>query len=158
MPGTRLSYRSGLRPICWTTMPSADFCCTFKKNRSFSSRVSTTCKRPPVVGSTAFNAPPPDLAPLALMDMSFAAHRQLAREASYPVLVHRRTLLLHASLRPRLATTPLRFANPSPPSGWIRDSHPQTVEHARYTKTPVERAWKSETRFPLSQPSCCDDV
>src|SRR5580704_7014603 len=61
-------------------MPSADFCCTFKKNRSFSSCVSTTCNRPPVVSSTAFNAPPPDLPPLALMDMGFAAHRQLARE------------------------------------------------------------------------------
>src|ERR1035438_4994095 len=39
------------------------------------------------------------------------------------------------SFRPRLAKTPLRFANPSPPSGWIRDSHPQTVEHARHTMT-----------------------
>src|SRR5271168_1452124 len=55
--------------------------------------------------------------------------------ASYPVLVHRHTPLLHASFRPRLATAPLRFANPSPPSGWIRDLHPQTVEHARHTKT-----------------------
>src|SRR5271168_2818455 len=55
--------------------------------------------------------------------------------ASYPVLVHRHTPLLHASFRPRLATTPLRFANPSPPSGWIRDLHPQTVEHARHTMT-----------------------
>src|SRR5579863_5863509 len=56
------------------------------------------------------------------------------RQASYPVLVHRRTPLLHASFRPRLTTTPLRFANPSPPSGWIRDSHPPTVEHARHTE------------------------
>src|ERR1035437_2859019 len=55
--------------------------------------------------------------------------------ASYPILVHRHTPLLHASFRPRLATTPLRFANPSPPSGWIRDLHPQTVEHARHTMT-----------------------
>ncbi len=61
-------------------MPSADFCCTFKKNRFFSSRVSTTCSRPPVVSSTAFSAPPPDLPTLALMDMGFAAHCQLARE------------------------------------------------------------------------------
>src|SRR5271156_6398326 len=44
--------------------------------------------------------------------------------ASYPVLVHRRTPLLHASFRPHLAMTPLRFANPSPPSGWIGDLHP----------------------------------
>jgi hypothetical protein len=61
-------------------------------------------------------------------------------QASYPILVHRHALLLHPSFRPRLATTPLRFANPSPPSGWIRDLHPQTVEHARHTKTPT--AWK----------------
>src|SRR5271170_7284205 len=61
-------------------------------------------------------------------------------QASYPILVHRHTPLLHASFRPRLTTTPLRFANPLPPSGWIRDSHPQAVEHARHTKTLA--AWK----------------
>jgi hypothetical protein len=27
----------------------------------------------------------------------------------------------------------LRFANPSPPSGWVEDFHLQTVEHARHT-------------------------
>jgi len=37
--------------------------------------------------------------------------------ALYPVLVHRLASLLHASFRPRLATTPLRFAITSPPSG-----------------------------------------
>src|SRR5215831_2471285 len=51
----------------------------------------------------------------------------------YPVLVHRAAVLLHASFRPRLATTPLRFANPSPPSGWIEDFHLQAVDHARHT-------------------------
>jgi hypothetical protein len=30
--------------------------------------------------------------------------------------------------------TPLRFANPSPPSGWIEDFHLQAVDHARHTK------------------------
>ena len=69
-------------------------------------------------------------------------------QASYPVLVHRHTPLLHASFRPRLATTPLRFASPSPPSGWIRDFYPQTVEHARHTSTPT--AWKTPSRFLLS--------
>jgi len=37
--------------------------------------------------------------------------------ASHPVLVHRLAPLLRASFRPRLATTPLRFANSSPPAG-----------------------------------------
>src|SRR5208283_1660439 len=35
---------------------------------------------------------------------------------------------------PRLATTPLRFAITSPPSGCEEDSHPQAVEHARHTE------------------------
>jgi hypothetical protein len=30
--------------------------------------------------------------------------------------------------------TPLRFANPSPPSGWIEDFHLQTVGHTRHTQ------------------------
>ena len=29
--------------------------------------------------------------------------------------------------------SPLHFANPSPPSGWIRDLHPQAEKHARHT-------------------------
>src|SRR5271155_4095967 len=29
--------------------------------------------------------------------------------------------------------TPLCFANPSPPSGWIGDFHPQAIEHAGHT-------------------------
>src|ERR1035441_2337083 len=53
--------------------------------------------------------------------------------ASYPVLVHRLASLLHAAFRPRLATTPLRFAITSPPSGCEGDLHPQAVKHARHT-------------------------
>ena len=56
-----------------------------------------------------------------------------ARYASYLVLVHRPAPLLHAAFRPRLTTTPLRFAMTSPPSGCQRDLHPQAVEHARRT-------------------------
>jgi len=57
--------------------------------------------------------------------------------ASYPVLVHRLASLLHASFRPRLAATPLRFAITSPPSGCEGDLHPKAVKHARHTtKTP----------------------
>ena len=52
--------------------------------------------------------------------------------ASYPVLVHRAASSLCASFRRRLAATPLRFACPSPPSGWAEDFHLQAVEHARH--------------------------
>ena len=53
--------------------------------------------------------------------------------ASNPISVRQVAVLLHASFRPRLTATPLRFANPSPPSGWIEDLHLQTVKHARHT-------------------------
>ncbi len=49
------------------------------------------------------------------------------------MFVHRAAALLHAVFRPHLAMTPLRFANPSPPSGWIEDFHLQAVVHTRHT-------------------------
>jgi len=42
--------------------------------------------------------------------------------------------LLRASFRPSLASTPLRFACPSPRSAWIRNSHHQTANYVRHTK------------------------
>src|ERR1019366_3929467 len=57
-----------------------------------------------------------------------------APHASHPLLVHRLVLLLHASFRPRLATTPSRFAIASPSSGCEEDFHLQAVEHARHTQ------------------------
>src|SRR5471032_1650509 len=70
------------------------------------------------------------------MTVDFAIIGSLVRPGRprYPVLVHRAVALLHASFRPHLAMTPLRFANPSPPSGWIEDFHLQAVVHARHTK------------------------
>ena len=54
--------------------------------------------------------------------------------ASDPVFVHRLVRLLNASFRPRLTTTPLRFAMTSPPSGCQKDFHPRAVEHARHNR------------------------
>ena len=92
--------------------------------------------RSPEVRPTAFAARPPDLPPRPLMTVDFAITCSLVRSGRplYPVLVHRAAALLHASFRRRLAVTPLRFANPSPPSGWIEDSHLQAVDHARHTR------------------------
>src|SRR3954467_1265931 len=76
------------------------------------------------------------------MAMDFAISSSLVRPGRprYPLLVHQAAALLHASFRPRLAATPLRFANPSPPSGWVEDFHLQAVDHARHTKkTPRAR-------------------
>ncbi|HEY6342466.1 MAG TPA: hypothetical protein VIY49_13305, partial [Bryobacteraceae bacterium] len=60
--------------------------------------------------------------------------------------VHRLARLLHASFRPSVARTPLRFANPSPPPGWVEDFHFQTAEHARHT-APSEAAAPPRFRF-----------
>src|SRR3954447_17496855 len=71
-----------------------------------------------------------------LMAVDFAASCPLVRlgRPRYPVRVPRVAALLHASFRPRLAATPLRFANPSPPSGWVEDLHLQAAGHARHTR------------------------
>src|SRR5947207_9638916 len=74
------------------------------------------------------------------MTVDFAIRCSLVRPGRprYPVLVHRSAALLHASFRPHLAMTPLRFPNPSPSSGWIEDFHLQAVDHARHTtKSPA---------------------
>ncbi len=61
------------------------------------------------------------------------------RNASYPVSVRQVAGLLHASFKRHLAMRPLRFAGPSPPSGWTGDFHPQAIEHAGHTANPLSR-------------------
>src|ERR1035437_7370311 len=60
-------------------MPAADFCCTVRRDCSILSPDSGTCSRPPEVSSTAFNAQPPDLQPVPLMDVDFAINSPLVR-------------------------------------------------------------------------------
>ena len=116
-------------------MPSADFCTAVRSPYDDLSLVAETQRRSPEVRSTAFTARPPNLPPRSLMTVDFAISCSLVRPGRprYPVFVHRAAALLHASFRPHLAVTPLRFANPSPPSGWIEDFHLQAVDHARHT-------------------------
>src|SRR5439155_8633405 len=117
-------------------------------------RKTGTQRRPPEVRPTAFTARPPDLPPRPLMTVDFAISCSLVRPGRprYPVFVHRAAALLNAFFRPHLAMTPLRFANPSPPSGWIEDFHLQAVDHARHTeKAPPKRGnggWEVLTRSP----------
>jgi len=118
------------------TTPSADFCTAVRSPCDDLSLVAETQGRPPEVRSTAFTAHPPNLPPRSLMTVDFAITCPLVRPGRprYPVFVHRAAALLHASFRPHLAMTPLRFANPAPPSGWIEDFHSQAVDHARHTR------------------------
>ena len=59
------------------------------------------------------------------------------KAASYPISVRQVAALIHAAFRHHLAGMPLRFTNPSPPSGWIRDFHPRAAEHAGHTTKPL---------------------
>jgi hypothetical protein len=109
---------------------------TSRRDRKTSRLPQSLIRRPPEVSPTAFRAQPPGLRSAPLMDTDLRDHLP-ARPALTPhtrFLFHRLERLLHASFRPRLATTPLRFANPSPPSGRVGDSRPQAVGHARCTK------------------------
>src|SRR5208283_1687020 len=126
---------------CAATTPAADFCRTVRVNlhpqsrfrdMRQTSRDKTDRLRRATAGSTT-----------SALDGDGLRCQMPARpapQACYPVLVHRLASLLHASFRPRLATTPLRFANPSPPSGWVEDLHLQAVVHARHT-VPLPR-WR----------------
>jgi hypothetical protein len=77
--------------------------------------------------------------------------------ASHPILVHRVAVSIHASFRPRLTTTPLRFTCPSPPSGWTGDLHPQANQHARHTcKKPSENMVSEGSRDPVMSGSVGD--
>ncbi len=133
-PSVLPSFRPSAKLVPPTT-PSADFCAAVRPPCGGLSPVAGTQRRSPEVRSTAFAARPPDLPSRPLMTLDFAISCSLVRPGRprYPVLVHRAAALLHASFRPHLAMTPLRFANPSPPSGWIEDFHLQAVDHARHT-------------------------
>jgi hypothetical protein len=119
-----------------TTMPSADFCRTI--------RVGYPTLSPGFRDVRQISRDKPDRLQRATAEFTTSAldgyglrghlPARPAPYASYPVLVHRLASLLHASFRPRLATTPLRFAITSPPSGCEGDLHPQAVKHARRTR------------------------
>src|SRR5712671_5913352 len=64
------------------------------------------------------------------------------KDAWYPISVRQVAVLLRTAFRRHLAMTPLCFANPSPPSGWIGDFHPQAIEHAGHTTNPPIRGWR----------------
>ena len=125
----------GLHPLR-TTTPAADFCRPVWVDRSTPSPDSGTNGRSPEVSSTAFRTQPPNLQPVPLMDMGFAINCPLARHCMPRIrflYIGSYVCDTPASFRPRLATTPLRFAMTSPPSGCQGDLHPQAVEHARHT-------------------------
>src|SRR5258708_3180189 len=152
------SNRSGLRPVPGTTdhgrsrmaglilgqgrlfsslpgEPSADFCRAVRSPLSSLSRVVATqqqtswgnSSRLPraIAGST-----------LPVLDEYGLCSARLARPTLVPhirfLFIDSRfcsTLLSDPASRPK----PLRFANPSPPSGWVEDFHFLAAGHAQHT-------------------------
>src|SRR6201987_1223361 len=52
---------------------------------------------------------------------------------------------------------PLRFANPSPPSGWVEDFHLRAIEHARHTTKRLRRIRAGGDRdLPLWQQNAAE--
>src|SRR5580700_5780777 len=68
-----------------------------RMNRFTLSHDFVTCRRSPEVSSTAFDAQPPDLPPVSLMDMGFAVICPLAR--------HRRPRIRFLFISSRLCST-----------------------------------------------------
>ena len=116
-------------------MPSADFCTAVRVPHDTPSSIWNTAQTSRGKNISLHRTPAEFTTPA--LD-GYGLHDHLltrpAGIASYPVPVRQATILLHASSRPRLTTTPLRFTNPSPPSGWVEDFHLQANIHARHTK------------------------
>ena len=131
-------------------MPSADFCTAIREPHDplspFRDTMQISRGKPDHLQRTTAGFTPRALGGYGLRDLWLA---RPTRHASYPVLVHRLAPLLHASFRPHLAMTPLRFARPSPPPGWSGDFHPQVIEHARHTRMTAGR---------LRAPPPCSDL
>src|SRR5262245_23021595 len=75
---------------------------------------------------------------------------------------HQRPCLPRTFFRPRLATTPLCFANPSPPSGWVEDLHLQASAHTPRTlpgrdssRPLVRRPARAERSLGAARKSAC---
>ena len=129
------STRSRYLPTAWPTLPSADSCVPIgsprgslspqQQDRTQTSRGKSDRLHRTPAGSTAL-----------AFDGSGLRDQLSARptkDASYPVSVRQVAVLFHASSRPRLAATPLRFPSTSLPSSCAEDFHPQASRHARHT-------------------------
>ena len=137
-------------------MPSADFCVAIRRPcdlLSRSSYASVGFDTTQTSRGKSDNLPRTTAESTAtVLDGSGLRHQWLARptvSASYPVLVHRLACSLHASFRPRLATTPLRFTFLRLHQARTGTSTPQTIKHARHTikKRPREMSLSSVVRL-----------
>jgi hypothetical protein len=98
---------------------------------------------------------------MGLMDMGLAILCLLARHRRPPIrfLFIGLASLLRASFGLRLAASvvsPLRFANPSSPSGWVEDFHLPAIEHAGHAKKTVRPDSGLTVSKAAGLNSCCN--
>ena len=127
---------SGIAQRCTSpTMPSADFCAAVGSPRGLPSPEFETRHRPPRLSLTTF------LRTAGFTALAFDGWRTSPSSVGSS---HQHCLLSDScssgrDFAPHFLQTPchqdaLAFANPSPPSSWIRDLHPQVEKHAWQTK------------------------
>ena len=122
-------------------MPSADFCIAIGKPYGFLSRGSYASVGPDTIQISRGKfdrllRTTAEFTTTALDGCGLRYHvlTRPAVNASYSVSVRRLTHSLHASFRPRLTTTPLRFTLLHLHQVGKGTCTPQTVKHARHTQ------------------------
>src|ERR1039458_1089565 len=78
--------------------------------------------------------------------------------ASNRIFVHQLACLFHASFGPLLASKPLRFTNPSPPSGWVEDFHFLAAGHAQHTLPGCVAADCNAKQAALGETACATTI
>ncbi len=122
-------------------MPSADFCAAIGKPYGFLSRDAYASVGPDTTQTSRGKfdnllRTTAGFTPMALDGYGLRCVWPVRPTvtASYPISVRRLTHSLHASFRPRLATTPLRFTLLHLHQVGKGTSTPQTVKHARHNR------------------------
>src|SRR5260370_19852029 len=124
-------------------MPSADFCSAVRRPRGRSSRLAAD---PGQISRGKLNRLQctPAGSTLRALDGYGLRDPWPARPTLAPRI---RFLFIGSHLcstlpsDPASRRQPLRFTNPSPPSGWVEDFHLRAIEHARHTTNPLSREW-----------------
>src|SRR5262245_38349510 len=151
-------------PTAWPTMPSADFCLAVRASCEALSPAPSFPARPSR-GSAFRRWSASPASPTNRPDTRQTSRGKIDRLRRTPVGSTTRALdgyglcdqlparptgvasIRFLYVRPRLCyplpsdaasrRRPCVLANPSPPSGWIGDLHPQAVDHARHTTKPL---------------------
>ena len=132
------------------TTPSADFCVALRKPLSSPS--------PGTRDATQISRGNSNCLPCIVAESTFCAFDGYGLRGTVParpaLTPHIRFLFIDSHVRYALLSgaasrrSPLRFAYPSPPSGWIGDFHPGAVRHARHTPP---RRFSTAHRSPPSR-------